>query len=201
MAEKSSKLKIKFIITLILFILAIAMMGVGIWASQAGKGRWRADVIISTKDVDLKVSAYVTGATNTTDIGYSASNPKMLIDIEEDDEVVGPVDWSNINFTFASKDTAIELVIVVENRKVGGEVNSSLEVSLGDYNVTEDPTEIGNSNVIAHVIAPSKIGGAIDIGVHKIEEFRVILEIADQNKDVKPTELNISLTLIDANQE
>lgn len=200
MAEKSSKLKIKLIITLILFILAIAMMVVGIWASQAGKDRWKADVTISTKDVDLKVSAYVTGATNTTDIGYSASNPKTLIDVTEDDDVVEPADWSDINFTFANKNTAIELVIIVENRKLGGEVNALLEVSLGNYAITDVPTEIGNSNVIAYIVAPSKINGALE-GVNQFEEFKVILEIADQNKDVKPTELNISLTLTDANQE
>lgn len=200
MAEKRSKLKVKLIITIILFALAIAMMGIGIWASQAGKDRWKADLTISTEDVNIKVSSYVTGATNTTDIGYSENNQKVLIDVNENDDVIEPANWRDINFTFADKNTPIELIIVIENRKVDGEIDVLFEVNLGDYMVTDTPTEIGESNVIAHKEYVNRIMGATSASTPRTEIFKIVLEVAEPNKDVKPTELNISLTLTNVEQ-
>jgi len=196
MSDKN-KLRLKLIITIILFLLAILMLVLGVWAAQAGNGRFKGYVNITTEDVSARITAQVTGSRTATGDGYDSE--KVLWDTSISGADSKPLDWKDIDFTFADKNSVIELTIKVENRKIANKIDALLSVKLGDDIVTETEQEIGETNVVAYLIAPTSIGNAIDENNYTSEEFKVYLKIADKNKSVKAERLEVLLTLTNAN--
>ena len=198
MNEKNNKLKIKLIITIILFILALAMLGVGIWASQAGKDKFAGDIHVSTKDIDARVTAKVNGVATKTGEGYATD--KIIWDRDyQNSETPFSGSWENIDFTFENTSSVIELVITVENRKVDSQINALFTTTLGNITLDNDEKEIGNTNIVAYIEAPTIIEKAVDQANHTLGVFKVILKVADKNKSVQNTDLVVSLTLTDPN--
>ena len=200
MDEKTSrKLKIKLIITIILLILCLLMMGVGIWASQAGKDRFKGQVSISTLDIDGKVTAKINGVARTTGEGYESE--KLLWDSENSKEFEPVTKWEDIDLTFADKNSTIEIVVTVENRKVGTGIQVALTASLGDINLETTEKVIGETNIIAYLVAPERVESAIDAMTPSVATYKVVMKVADRNFSVKATELNVSLVLTNPDGE
>ena len=198
MDEKTSKkLKIKLTITIILLILCLIMMGVGIWASQAGKNRFKGYVSISTLDIEGKVYAKINGVERTTGEGYESE--KLLWDSATSDEFEPVTKWEDIDLTFADKNSVIEVVITVENHKVENGINVELTASLGNINLETTEKTIGDTNIVAYLVAPERVESAMDTMSPAKATYKVIMKVADKNISVKATELNVTLVL--TNQE
>ena len=189
------KLKVKLIIAIILFLLAIIMLILGIWASQAGKDRFKGYVSVTTEDLSARVTARVTGTKKTTGAGYNSD--KVLWDSSNEIEDAPLVSWRDIDFTFADKNSVIELTITIENRKVSEGIDVIFNAKLGENMITAEEKEIGQTNIKAYIISQSYIGIALDENTPTTATFKVVLKIADSNKSVDATELEVDITLTD----
>ena len=191
----NNKLKVKLIITIILFILAILMLILGICFAPVGNDRFKGYVNVTTEDISARVTAQVTGSKTTTGEGYDSE--RVLWDTSISGAESQPSEWKNIDFTFADKNAVIELTIIVENRKVGNRIDALMEVKLGDAVLDGVEKEIGDTNVVAYIVAPTTIANAIDETNFTRETFKVVMKIANKNKSVKATKLDVNLTLTD----
>lgn len=191
----NNKLKVKLIITIILFILAILMLILGICFAPVGNDRFKGYVNVTTEDISARVTAQVTGSKTTTGEGYDSE--RVLWDTSISGAESQPSEWKNIDFTFADKNAVIELTIIVENRKVGNRIDALMEVKLGDAVLDGVEKEIGDTNVVAYIVAPTTIANAIDETNFTRETFKVVMKIANKNKSVKATQLDVNLTLTD----
>lgn len=191
------KLKVKLIVAIILFLLAIAMLILGIWASQAGKDRFKGYVSVTAEDIDARITARVTGVKKTTGAGYNSD--KVLWDSSNNLEDMPLVSWKDIEFNFADKNSVIELTIKVENRKVSEGIDVIFNAKLGETMLDAEEKEIGETNIKGYIISQSYIENALDEDTPTEAIFKVVLKIADSNKSVKATELEVDLTLTDQN--
>lgn len=197
--SENKNLKARLIIAIVLFVLAIIMLVLGLWAFFKGKEGSYGFLTVSTKDVDARITAQVTGSRTTDGEGYDTEKVLWDSDFEQEDNALAS--WKNIDFTFAGKDSILELTITVENRNTEYDVNALFTAKLGDTMLNETEQEIGDTNILASIVAPVTIGKAIDDTSPTIGTYKVILKIANTNKDVKDTELDVNLTLTNPSAE
>lgn len=194
--KSKSHLKLKIIITIITLLLIILLIGTGVWAYTASKNQFTGYIDVITDQLDARITARVTGVKNDYDIGYASE--KVLWDSLNSSLENDSASWNDIDLTFASKSSTIVVAIKVINRKVGGEIIPTFSASLGGINITQEESVIGQTNVLAYIEGPQTVASAIDLETPTEAEFKVYLKVLDANRDVKPHDLEISLSLTDS---
>ena len=189
------KLKNKLIIAVIIFFLAAIILGVSIWASQSGKNRFNADLNVSGRGINARISAKVTGSKNGTGEGYDYD--KLLWDSGEEESDIPNIVWDDIDFTFTNKESVIELAVIVENRNTLNSIEVEYTAKIGEFEVTGEEQEIGNTNIKAYIVNPGSIDAAVDEMTPTVAVFKLILKVANGNFSIKSTDINVNLVLID----
>ena len=196
--KTNRKLTIKLIISILLFLLAIACLCLGIWASQAGNDRFRGDMNVTTSDIDASITAQVKGTKTVEGEGFAT--PRLIWDSFNSTDEIALATWKDIDFTFADKNSIVELNITVANRKVTTGINALFTARLGDTMLDGTEKVIGETNIIAYVVEQAYIPQASSPTEATIVTYQVFMKVADKNKSIKPIELDVGLVLTDAGE-
>ena len=183
-------LKAKLATTIAALCMVICLLTVGVFAASTGTMNFNGSVGITVDDVNVKVTAQVTGSEGTGE-GYTSE--KTMWDITTSSTTTALVpNWDDIDFNFADVTSEVVLTIKVENRSTAAAVESEFTATVAGQEVTAtEYTQVGTTNIMAKIVAPTSVAK------ETTGTFSLSLKLKDQNAGVDTAEVSAQLVLTD----